>query len=99
MEICRIKIECVDVPKLQKEHKIVKLYDVVMSWYRWLFSTGGDSKTLMIVQVAPVEKNVGETICSLNFAQRVRSVELGQASKKIESGDVEVWLRIRLTLF
>jgi len=44
----------------------------------------------MIVQVAPVEKNVAETICSLNFAQRVRTVELGQASKKMESGDVEV---------
>ncbi|CAG2246937.1 KIFC2_3 [Mytilus edulis] len=53
-------------------------------------SLGGDSKTLMIVQVAPVEKNVAETICSLNFAQRVRTVELGQASKKMESGDVEM---------
>ena len=44
---------------------------------------GGDSKTLMVVQVAPVEKNVGETICSLQFAQRVRAVELGQASKRV----------------
>lgn len=42
----------------------------------------------MIVQVAPVEKNVSETIASLNFAQRVRSVELGQASRKAESGEV-----------
>ncbi|XP_071092118.1 kinesin-like protein KIFC3 [Haliotis cracherodii] len=48
-------------------------------------SLGGDSKTLMIVQVAPVERNVSETTCSLNFAQRVRSVELGAASKRIES--------------
>ena len=37
----------------------------------------------MVVQVAPVEKNVAETVCSLTFAQRVRAVELGQASKKI----------------
>ena len=37
----------------------------------------------MVVQVAPVEKNVGETICSLQFAQRVRAVELGQASKRV----------------
>ena len=44
--------------------------------------TGGDSKTLMVVQVAPVEKNVAETVCSLNFAQRVRTVELGQATKR-----------------
>ena len=51
-------------------------------------SLGGDSKTLMIVQVSPVEKNVGETVASLNFAQRVRSVELGQASKKVESTEL-----------
>ena len=47
-------------------------------------SLGGDSKTLMIVQVAPVEKNVTESIASLNFGQRVRSVELGQATRKVE---------------
>ena len=49
---------------------------------------GGDSKTLMIVQISPVEKNVGETVASLNFAQRVRSVELGQATKKVESAEI-----------
>jgi len=48
---------------------------------------GGDSKTLMITQIAPVRKNEGETICSLNFAQRVRNVELGAATKKTENGD------------
>ncbi|XP_062583545.1 kinesin-like protein KIFC3 isoform X2 [Saccostrea cucullata] len=46
-------------------------------------SLGGDSKTLMIVQIAPVEKNLGESVCSLNFAQRVRTVELGQASRQV----------------
>ncbi|CAH1774176.1 unnamed protein product [Owenia fusiformis] len=61
-------------------------------------SLGGDSKTLMIVQVAPVEKNVGETICSLNFGQRVRAVELGQASKKTESAEVTE-LKERLALY
>lgn len=44
---------------------------------------GGDSKTLMVVQVAPVEKNICETVCSLYFAQRVRAVELGQACKRV----------------
>ncbi len=44
---------------------------------------GGDSKTLMVVQVAPVEVNISETVCSLMFAQRVRAVELGQASKRV----------------
>ena len=39
----------------------------------------------MVVQVSPVEKNVSETVCSLTFAQRVRTVELGQATKKTES--------------
>ncbi|XP_074646224.1 kinesin-like protein KIFC3 [Tubulanus polymorphus] len=45
-------------------------------------SLGGESKTLMIVQIAPVEKNVNETLCSLNFGQRARTVELGTATKK-----------------
>uniref|UniRef100_H2ZNU8 Kinesin-like protein n=1 Tax=Ciona savignyi TaxID=51511 RepID=H2ZNU8_CIOSA len=45
-------------------------------------SLSKDSKTLMVVQVSPVEKNSSETICSLTFAQRVRLVELGQATKK-----------------
>lgn len=51
-------------------------------------SLGGDSKTLMVVQVAPVEKNVSETMCSLNFAQRVRTVELGQATRKTETAEM-----------
>lgn len=52
-------------------------------------SLGGDSKTLMIVQAAPVEKNVSETTCSLSFGQRVRMVELGTASRKLETSDTE----------
>lgn len=41
----------------------------------------------MIVQVAPIERHVNETLCSLNFAQRVRSVELGMASnRRVEAG-------------
>merc|ERR1712070_1024552 len=50
-------------------------------------SLGGDSKTLMFVNINPAPENVQETTCSLNFAQRVRSVELGQASKHVEGGD------------
>ncbi|KAH3772056.1 hypothetical protein DPMN_173388 [Dreissena polymorpha] len=41
----------------------------------------------MITQVSPVRKNEAETICSLNFAQRVRNVELGAATKRVENGD------------
>ncbi|KFV76374.1 Kinesin-like KIFC3, partial [Struthio camelus australis] len=47
-------------------------------------SLSGDSKTLMVVQVSPAEKNTSETLCSLKFAERVRSVELGPVSRKAE---------------
>ncbi|XP_074141971.1 kinesin-like protein KIFC3 isoform X4 [Sminthopsis crassicaudata] len=47
-------------------------------------SLSGDSKTLMLVQVSPVEKNTSETLCSLKFAERVRSVELGPGSRRAE---------------
>ena len=49
-------------------------------------SLSQDSKTLMIVCVSPVIYNAGETFCSLNFASRVRTVELGKASKQIVKG-------------
>ncbi|XP_054855771.1 kinesin-like protein KIFC3 [Eublepharis macularius] len=49
-------------------------------------SLSGDSKTLMMVQVSPVEKNTSETLCSLKFAERVRSVELGPGSRRTEFG-------------
>ncbi|NXE40388.1 KIFC3 protein, partial [Ptilorrhoa leucosticta] len=52
-------------------------------------SLSGDSKTLMMVQVSPAEKNTSETLCSLKFAERVRSVELGPVSRKAELGS---WL-------
>ena len=51
-------------------------------------SLGGSAKTIMVVQVAPVVKNVDESVNSLNFATRVRAVELGQAKKKTESAEV-----------
>uniref|UniRef100_A0A3Q2YR78 Kinesin-like protein n=1 Tax=Hippocampus comes TaxID=109280 RepID=A0A3Q2YR78_HIPCM len=47
-------------------------------------SLQGDSKTLMMVQVSPVAADAGESLCSLKFAQRVRSVELN-ASKRPDS--------------
>ena len=59
-----------------------------LTLYFMIFTLGGDSKTLMITQVAPVRKNEGETICSLNFAQRVRNVELGAATRRLENGDM-----------
>ncbi|KAM6118002.1 kinesin-like protein KIFC3 [Pterocles gutturalis] len=49
-------------------------------------SLSGDSKTLMMVQVSPAERNTSETLCSLKFAERVRSVELGPVSRRAELG-------------
>ncbi|KAH9513436.1 Kinesin-like protein kifc3 [Bulinus truncatus] len=49
-------------------------------------SLGGDCKTLMILQISPVEKNVNESVYTLNFGQRGMSAELGAATKKVEDG-------------
>eukprot|EP00300_Choanocystis_sp_HF-7_P031521 c40940_g1_i1.p1 GENE.c40940_g1_i1~~c40940_g1_i1.p1 ORF type:complete len:318 (+),score=72.20 c40940_g1_i1:137-955(+) len=51
-------------------------------------SLGGDSKTLMFVQVAPGSANVAESLCSLGFAIRVRSVKLQLASVHTENPEV-----------
>ena len=44
-------------------------------------SLSHDSKTLMFCCISPVLYNADESICTLNFASRVGSVELGKASK------------------
>jgi kinesin family protein C2/C3 len=53
----------------------------------WLLSgsLSGNSKVLMFVCISPTKMCVSETMCSLNFAQRCRSTELGRASKVGES--------------
>ncbi|KAG2675315.1 hypothetical protein I3760_13G177600 [Carya illinoinensis] len=40
-------------------------------------SLGESSKTLMLVHVSPREEDLCETICSLNFATRAKSIHLG----------------------
>ncbi|DBA00591.1 TPA: hypothetical protein N0F65_007720 [Lagenidium giganteum] len=44
---------------------------------------GGDSKTLMVACASPVDYNSEESYCTLNFASRARSVEMGKATKNV----------------
>ncbi|KAK4769278.1 hypothetical protein SAY86_027428 [Trapa natans] len=52
-------------------------------------SLGGDSKTVMFVQISPSDKDLGETLSSLNFATRARGVELGPAKKQIDPTEIQ----------
>ncbi|PHT61417.1 Kinesin-4 [Capsicum annuum] len=52
-------------------------------------SLGGESKALMFVQISPSDKDLSETISSLNFATRVRGVELGPVRKQVDSGELQ----------
>ncbi|XP_076916445.1 kinesin-like protein KIN-14R [Bidens hawaiensis] len=52
-------------------------------------SLGGDSKTLMFVQISPSEHDLSETLSSLNFATRVRGVELGPARKQVDTSELQ----------
>ncbi|KAI8540896.1 hypothetical protein RHMOL_Rhmol08G0021000 [Rhododendron molle] len=52
-------------------------------------SLGGDSKTLMFVQISPSEHDLSETLSSLNFATRARGVELGPAKKQIDTSELQ----------
>ncbi|CAM0955635.1 unnamed protein product [Alopecurus aequalis] len=50
-------------------------------------SLGGDCKTLMFVQISPSSSDSGETLCSLNFASRVRAIEQGPARKQVDPAE------------
>ncbi|KAK3211129.1 hypothetical protein Dsin_015835 [Dipteronia sinensis] len=52
-------------------------------------SLGGDSKTLMFVQISPSEQDLSETLSSLNFAARVRGIELGPARKQMDTSELQ----------
>ena len=42
----------------------------------------------MFVQISPSAADVGETICSLNFASRVRGIESGPARKQADLSEL-----------
>lgn len=39
----------------------------------------------MFVQINPNENDLSETLCSLNFASRVRGIELGPAKRQLDT--------------
>ncbi|WJX85421.1 Kinesin-like protein KIN-14S, variant 2 [Trifolium repens] len=51
-------------------------------------SLGGDCKTLMFVQISPSSVDLTETLCSLNFATRVRGIESGPARKQVDLAEL-----------
>ncbi|CAN4111141.1 unnamed protein product [Withania somnifera] len=51
-------------------------------------SLGGDCKAVMFVQISPNNTDLGETLCSLNFASRVRGVEHGPARKQTDLAEL-----------
>ena len=50
---------------------------------------GGDSKALMFVQISPSDQDLSETLSSLNFATRVRGVEMGPVKKQIDTSELQ----------
>ncbi|KAK9756745.1 hypothetical protein RND81_01G118100 [Saponaria officinalis] len=51
-------------------------------------SLGGDCKTLMFVQISPADSDLGETLCSLNFASRVKGIDHGPARKQADVSEL-----------
>lgn len=60
---------------------------------------GGDCKTLMFVQISPSSSDLGETLCSQNFASRVRGIESGPARKQSDISELFKYKQMVCILF
>lgn len=52
-------------------------------------SLGGSARTMMIVTICPTEESSDETLFALQFATRVRRIQLGAAQKNVASKNLE----------
>lgn len=43
----------------------------------------------MFVQISPSDQDLGETMSSLNFATRVRGIELGPVKKQVDTSELQ----------
>ena len=64
------------------------VYSLLMHMLTKTGIAGGDCKTLMFVQISPNSADLGETLCSLNFASRVRGIESGPARKQADLSEL-----------
>uniref|UniRef100_A0A7S2K311 Kinesin motor domain-containing protein n=1 Tax=Leptocylindrus danicus TaxID=163516 RepID=A0A7S2K311_9STRA len=56
-------------------------------------SLGGNSRTMMVVTVCPGSRSSDESICTLQFATRVRRINLGSAQKNVSNKNLEESLK------
>ncbi|KAK8935831.1 Kinesin-4 [Platanthera zijinensis] len=58
-------------------------------------SLGGDAKALMFVQISASENDLSETLSSLNFASRVRGINLGPSRKQVDTSEL---MKLKMTI-